>query len=249
MGRIIYIPSVYKEEIFLNEDALDYLKKNKVKAVSLFASVQFLSLDRIKKQLEENKIKILNSSPQILGCNLYLSEIKSKEIKTSDLILYIGDGMFHPKTILLSQLGTKFKDVLCFNPKTNNFSITRFKDVEKIILILKTNLLKFIYSKKIGVLISLKPGQRSFEQAINFKKENEKKGKKVYLFVDNSFNFDLLENFNFIDFWVNSACPRIGLDDAGNIKNPIINIQDAKNPEKSLERINKTLELNGKSTN
>ena len=53
-----------------------------------------------------------------------------------------------------------------------------------------------------------------------------KKDKEYHIFIGDSFDLSDMENFNFIDAWVNSACPRIGTDDIVNIHKPLININD-----------------------
>jgi len=65
----------------------------------------------------------------------------------------------------------------------------------------------------------------------------EKQGKKAYIFIDNNLDLRHLENYPFIDSWVNTACPRIGTDDIVNIKQPLINIKEAGNPVKALEEL------------
>ena len=37
----------------------------------------------------------------------------------------------------------------------------------------------------------------------------EKNNKEAYLFLSDEINFSQLENFNFIQSWINTACPRI----------------------------------------
>ena len=40
----------------------------------------------------------------------------------------------------------------------------------------------------------------------------EEKGKKCYIFVFDTLDAREMENFPFIDFWINTACPRIADD-------------------------------------
>ena len=39
-------------------------------------------------------------------------------------------------------------------------------------------------------------------------------------------DFNDLENFNFIEMWVNTACPRIGYDDMLAQEKPIVDLSD-----------------------
>ena len=248
MVKIIYLASKYDKKILLSESVLNSFKKEGVKRIGLFASVQFIELEDVKKQLEEAGIEIVNEENQILGCDFYFLN-KSLFFEDCDSILYIGDGLFHPKVLLWSQLGYKMKKVLCFNPKTGTIIEKGFEDIKKDILKLKSNLMKFIGSKSIGIFVSIKKGQINLENSLKLKNKLEKEGKKVYVFIDSFFNFDLIENFNFIDFWINSACPRIGFDDMKNLSKPLINLFEADNYLEILEKLNKTLELNEKPIN
>jgi diphthamide biosynthesis enzyme Dph1/Dph2-like protein len=107
--------------------------------------------------------------------------------------------------------------------------IVSTKDLFKVKQKLKGKLLKYLNAKNIGVLISTKPGQFYLNLAKKLKKEN------IYFFVDNTFDFKHLEDYNFIDAWVNTACPRIGQDD----ELPVINIKEALDPDKYLEILGK----------
>jgi len=100
----------------------------------------------------------------------------------------------------------------------------------------KANLMKFLNAKTIGVLISTKPGQSYLNLALKLKKQSDK---HIILFVDDTFNYNHMENFPFVDVWVNTACPRIGFDDVTSMPRPLINITDAFDPGKALARIEK----------
>ena len=58
--------------------------------------------------------------------------------------------------------------------------------------------------------------------------------KKVYYFAENTLDYTHMEDFNFIQVWVNSACPRVGFDDIVNMPVSMINITDALNAEEIL---------------
>ncbi|MBI2056774.1 diphthamide synthesis protein, partial [Candidatus Pacearchaeota archaeon] len=165
---------------------------------------------------------------------------KDQIIKNSDLILYVGDGLFHPKALLLSQIKEKkesFKPVIIFDPISNKINEINKKDIDKQIQKKKRNLKMFINSKTIGILVTIKPGQQYFNSAKNLKEKLKENGKKSYIFIDNNINLSQLENYPFIHCWVNTACPRIGTDDIVNVEQPIINLKEAFNPIKALEEL------------
>jgi len=73
-------------------------------------------------------------------------------------------------------------------------------------------------------LITTKPGQNNLKKALELKSNDKYKDKNFYFFLDDTVNFAELENFNFIDCWINTACPRIAFDDSIKMIKPILNI-------------------------
>ena len=69
------------------------------------------------------------------------------------------------------------------------------------------------------------------------KEHLEKQGKKAYIFIDDTLKLNDLENYPFINAWVNTACPRIGTDDIMATNKPLINLREAGNPVKELEEL------------
>ncbi len=205
------------------------------KKIGVLTTVQYIScLEDIKKQLKGKKVffgkgKHSFYTGQMLGCD-YIA-INSIE-KNVDAYLYIGDGLFHPKLILLE---TK-KPVFVFNPKTRSFFRLEEKEVAHIRKKIKAAWMKYNASKNIGILVSTKPGQSNIKKALDLKKKLLKEGKNVYIFLDNTYDFSSLENFPFIDVFVNTMCYRIGFDDSIRVFRPIIDIDFIENPKK-LEKI------------
>jgi len=81
---------------------------------------------------------------------------------------------------------------------------------------------KFLMSKKIGVLITTKPGQSYYKYSKQLKKKYT--GKEFYFIAFDTINFESLEDFPFIECWVNTACPRIGWDDTKRASKPIVDL-------------------------
>lgn len=231
MVKFLFIEAAYNGEVKLTDEVLGLLKDKR--SVALFSSVQFVkSLESVKKQLAEKSINALTTKAkrtavegQLLGCDCAVDSFEDKEIFDKvDAVLYIGDGMFHPKALLLCQQDlTRQKDVIVFDPITNSAKTLTRKDIEKQKNKYQANLLSYLSAKKIGILVSTKTGQQYLNIALELKK---KKDKEYFIFIGDNFDLSELENFNFIDVWVNSACPRIGTDDLVNIHKPLININD-----------------------
>jgi len=217
--KVEFIESRYTKKIILPEKVIEKLPNK----LSLFTTVQFIdSLDGIKKQLEKNKINVklykikhTQYKGQLLGCNI--EDFDSKNF------LYIGDGQFHPKALLLKNPKAK---VFVYNPLNKKFSIINEKEIIPWLRKKKGALIKFLSSTEIGVLVSTKSGQNNLETGLRLKDKFPEKN--LYFFIFNTLNFDELENFPFIEVFINTACPRIAYDDSIRTRKAIINLEDLK---------------------
>ncbi len=231
MVKTLFLEAPFVGKVILSSDTLNYIKKSNHKTIALFASVQFCQqLDSIKEQLKKLKIKVVTSkakrcseAAQLLGCDCSTDSLNlSGDV---DAFLYVGDGKFHPLALVYGQNGNNaFKEIICYDPKNNQFTILTKKDVEPNLKRYKGALAKFYSAVNIGVIISLKPGQEYYKKSLELEKKYP--DKQFYYFVDNEVSFNQLENFNFIDVWVNTACPRIALDDAERFRKGVVNLKD-----------------------
>ena len=112
------------------------------------------------------------------------------------------------------------KPVFWFNPLTKEWGEFGRKEFEEVKLKKKVALMKLGSARKVGVIVSTKEGQNHLQgEVVNLKKKLESEGKEVYLFLCNEVKD--LENFPFIEAWINTACPRIADDVSG-----MINLRD-----------------------
>ncbi|MGV8161734.1 MAG: diphthamide synthesis protein [Candidatus Nanoarchaeia archaeon] len=221
--KVVHIEARLKGPVVLPEEVIKKLPEK----IIVFTTIQLMSnLSVILKQLEESgkkpfvvKTNHTRHQGQILGCNV--EHFSSYTEKDFDAFLYVGDGLFHPKALAWKNEGKK---VYAFDPFAQKFSEIIGEDIEQIKKTHKAALSKFIMSSKIGVLITTKPGQYFMKKAQKLKEQYP--DKDFFLFVDNTYNFSSLEDFPFVDVWVNTACPRIGFDDSIRLSKPIINIDD-----------------------
>jgi 2-(3-amino-3-carboxypropyl)histidine synthase len=240
MVRLLLIDAKWEKPIKLTKKLKAYLIKTKPKSIDLFASVQFSDLDHFIKELNKLNIKVnltkakrTNKPLQILGCDCYPDSFKHE--LNSEMILYIGDGMFHPKALILATN----KIITIFDPISDQIKTVSKKDIQNELTTKKRNLKKYLNSENIGILVSIKPGQQYLNAAINLKQELEKENKKPYIFIDDTLNPNNYENYPFIECWVNTACPRIGADDITNFPQAMVNLRDAQNPERAFVELEK----------
>ena len=207
--KTVFINAKYTGKVELNKIELDKLPKR----IGIVTTAQFL--DNIKDMIGylknngkeiyigKNKQKF---NGQILGCDVSAAEKIKEKV---DAFLYIGSGNFHPLGVALKTN----KDVFIFNPATSIFSKLDNNEIENYKKMKKAKYVKFLHSDNIGILVSTKPGQCSYNKAVEIKKNLESKGKKAFIFAFDTLNANEMENFPFIDFWVNTACPRIADDE------------------------------------
>ncbi len=240
---ILFLEAPYSGTVELCPATLAYLKKKQYKRVALYASIQFCNnLERVKQQLEKAKITVITSRPdrahlasQLLGCDNYHSslQLSEKELQEIDAYLYVGDGKFHPLALVYTQKDSKaMKEIICDDPLRKEMIILGLNEITRTLRRYRGTLLKFLSAKNIGVIITVKPGQEHLRPS--FFLEKRFPDKKFYYFIDDIISFSQLENFPFIDVWVNTACPRIGFDDQEQFRKGVINLNEALQAEEIL---------------
>jgi len=206
--KAVFIPTQYTGKVDFNKIKLDELPKK----LGILTTAQFKSKTKeIIQYLEDNNKETFidkgkqRHEGQLLGCDQTAAlQIQDKV----DAYLYIGSGDFHPLGVAMN---TK-KDVYLFNPVTSVFSIFNKENIEKYNKNKKVNYMKFLTAENIGILVTIKPGQYSYKRAKEIKKKLEEKGKNAFIFVFDTLDATEMQNFPFIDFWINTACPRIADD-------------------------------------
>jgi len=206
--KTVFLQTRYTGKVNLDKIELDKLPKK----LGLVTTTQFLGkVEEIKDYLEENVKEVFidegkqRNEGQLLGCDVGAATKLQDKV---DAFLYIGSGEFHPLGVALN---TK-KEVFTFNPVTGTFSKLNEKEIEKYKKSKKARYVKFLHANNIGVMVTIKPGQYSYSKAKEIKKKLEEKGKKCFIFVFDVLDANEMENFPFVDFWVNTACPRIADD-------------------------------------
>ncbi len=222
--KIMMVEGRYKGKINLSNLDATALPKN----IGLVTTVQFLDfVDELKEYLESNeKIIFIDKMKQkyegqLLGCDIGAA---GKIKDNVDAFLYVGTGISHPLGIAL----VIEKDVFCYDPISALFSKIDWAQVERYNRKRKAAYMKFLEATEIGMLVSLKPGQNNFRKAVELKKQL--KDKNCYIFAFDTLDFNQVENFPFIQCWVNTACNRI-LDDYEKFPKPLIDLSDIEKME------------------
>ena len=221
--KLHFVEAHANVNIKLPKKLLEQLPKN----ITIATDVQFINnLSSIKKQLAAagKKATLLKGAhakhlSQILGC----SHLKLDYPKFTTAFLYVGDGLFHPKALLLGSS----KAVYTYNPFSKEVSKLPHSEVAKIKNHEKLALTKFLHADKVAVLITVKPGQLNVQAHLKQVYSLEKRfpDKKFYYFAFDTLDFNQLENFPFVDVFVNTACTRL-MDDYDKFPKPVVNISE-----------------------
>jgi 2-(3-amino-3-carboxypropyl)histidine synthase len=214
-----------KEISVLSAKLAGMLKKKKFSKMALCSTIQFKKHRQLlQKALAAKGLQAFEGkgrnveTGQVLGCNY--SSAKAIEAK-SDAIVFVGDGLFHP-------IGLGFasaKPVFVFDPlQKEAFALEQQKDLflrKRIAMVEKAR-----QAKNIAIWVSTKKGQQRAKLALALKEKLEKSGKKAMVIASDLLNPEYILGMEF-DAIVNTACPRIALDDSSQYKIPIINPTEA----------------------
>ena len=159
--------------------------------ISLAYSIQY---KKLAEQFKEKLGKRVKGFKQVLGCT---------KLKSKYPILLVGSGKFHA-----IQLALQGNEVYILEEKISKLDE---KEIEEIKAKRKTALMNFLSASKIGILVSIKPGQENLKQALKIKNELEKKRKEASVFLADNIPIEELENYN-IQSWLNTSCPALTFD-------------------------------------
>ena len=222
--KIMMVEGRYRGEIDLSKIDASIMPKT----LGLFTTVQFIGyMDEIIQFLEQKGKEVLTDKMrqkyegQLLGCDA----TGAKKINDAvDAFLYVGTGKFHPMAIALEI----DKQVFCYDPINCVMSMIDGAEIERYNKKRRVAYMKFLEADEVGILVSLKPGQNNFRKAVELK--GRFKDKNCYIFAFDTLDFNQIENFPFVQCWVNTACSRI-LDDYEKFPKPLVDISDINQPE------------------
>ncbi len=200
--KLMFVPASVNEEIKL-ENGIDLLPEN----IGVITTTQYAeAIEPIIKKLENAGKKVFTSKgkqplkAQILGCDASAAFGIADNV---DAFLYIGTGEFHPLRVYME---TK-KKVFVLDPYKGVISELDYGKANNIEKQKKVALHKFLMADNVGVIVTLKPGQFNLKQAMELKEMY--KDKNFYIFISDTIDYRQMDNFNFVQAWINTACPRI----------------------------------------
>jgi 2-(3-amino-3-carboxypropyl)histidine synthase len=154
-----------------------------------------------------------------MGCDYSNATAVAKEV---DAFLFVGGGRFHALGVGLATS----KPTIAADPyEQQAFSVD--VEVKRIVKQRWASVNEAEKARSFGVLIGLKSGQKRIDEALKVKEKLEKKGKKVTLLTVHEVTPEALMQFPSLEAFVNTACPRIALDDASRLRHPVLTINEA----------------------
>lgn len=161
----------------------------------------------------------LNYAGQVTGCDYSNARFIAKAI---DAFLFVGGGRFHAIGVALA---TSKPTVVADPYETRAYRMDL--DVERMSKQRWACLQEAAKAERFGILVGLKSGQNRFEKALQIKRKLHRVGKKPTLLAIREVTPESLMQYPAIEAYVNTACPRISLDDASKFQKPVLTVNEA----------------------
>ncbi len=223
--NVEYVPYEMTAKTEILRDTLPLLKD--YRKIGIVTTIQHVhQLDSIRKFYEAEGKTVVIGKPygfakergQILGCDIGSAATIDREV---DAFVYFGGGIFHPLGAVLATT----KPFVVAEPYTNRVErmdgyreTTRKQSRGKI--------LGSLQAKRFAIMVSTKNGQHNMALGRLLKEKIERAGYSAGMIVANSFDFESLDNMLEFDAFVNTACPRIAVDDPKRIRKPLLSANE-----------------------
>ena len=223
--NVEYVPYAIDADLGILDRSIEPLKP--YKRIGLVTTIQHIhQLERVADFLRQNGKEVVIGKPygfakkpgQILGCDAGSSASIDRSV---DAFVYFGGGMFHPLGALLMTT----KPFLLVEPFQGTVEfIDRYREVYR--KRSRGKILASTQAKNIGILVTTKNGQNNLAMARILKAKAEQAGLNAAILVSNTFDFDSINNMLEFDAFVNTACPRIAIDDTDRLRKPLLSANE-----------------------
>jgi 2-(3-amino-3-carboxypropyl)histidine synthase len=231
MIQHVDVPTVYFEaraKTCIKEaltEVLTYLES--WSRIGLVTTVQHVhQLDEAKSLLEAagKTVFVGNADPvkypgQVIGCDFGNAQSVSDDVEA---YVFVGGGRFHAMGVALAT----GKPTVIADPYENR--AYPIQDLVRLVIKQRwANIYEAKKAKSFGVLISLKSGQMKMSAAVKMKEKLEQHGLKATLLTLREVTSRALIQFPSLDAFVNTACPRLSLDDTQSFSKPLLSLNEA----------------------
>ncbi len=155
---------------------------------------------------------------QVIGCDYSNAKSISEEVEA---FLFVGGGRFHAMGVAIATL----KPTVIADPYEKKAYLIH-DEVKKMLKQRWASISNARKAQRFGVLIGLKTGQKKIKKSLKIKERMQKSGRKVTLFALREITPEALLQFPSIEAFVNTACPRLSLDDTQRFHKPILTFNE-----------------------
>ncbi len=225
--NVEYVPYLIDAPLDVLPESLRQLEG--MRKICLLTTVQHLhQLDAIRRFYEESGREVVLNRPngfakangQILGCDDGNVMVIDRSV---DAFVYFGGGIFHPLGALL-QTTKPFLAVDPFQRRVWRMDEMRETYRKRS----RGKILSSLKSRNFGILVSTKNGQYNMNLARILKKRIESAGITAAILISNTLDFESINNMLEFDAFVNTACPRIAIDDTDRLRKPLLSANELR---------------------
>lgn len=200
--------------------ALEDVARGGARTVAVLATVQHVHwLPKLKELAAERGLSPVTGSLAgveglVVGCDY-------SSLRRADAVLVVAGGLFHA----LGAAVASGAPTWAVDPYTRTY--TRV-NTEPLLSRRLYALSKAVDARSFAVVVSTKPGQQRLSLALRIRKTLEGGGRKAAVVVFNELTREALENLPRYEAYVNTACPRLAIDDAEMFPAPVLNPGELK---------------------
>ena len=225
--NVEYVPYPIDADLSILERSLAPLKP--FGRIGLMTTIQHIhQLDSVADFFRKNGKEVVIGKPygfakksgQILGCDAGSAASIDRNVEA---LVYFGGGMFHPLGALLMTT----KPFLLIEPFQGSVEfIDKYR--ETYAKRSRGKIMASVDARNIGILVTTKNGQNNMPMAriLKSKVENAGLGLRAAILVSNTFDFNSINNMLEFDAFVNTACPRIAIDDTDRLRKPLLSANE-----------------------
>jgi len=174
---------------------------------------------KIGKTIAIGDAGLVKYAGQVIGCDFSNAKSVSKE---AEAFLFVGGGRFHAIGVALATA----KPTIVADPYEKR-AYPIHDEVQRILKQRWASISEAKGAESFGVLIGLKSGQKRIKEALKIKEKLQKSGRKATLLALREITSNALMQFPNIEAFVNTACPRLSLDDTPSFLKPILSLNEA----------------------
>jgi 2-(3-amino-3-carboxypropyl)histidine synthase len=171
------------------------------------------------KRVVIGKAGRLSHAGQVMGCDFGNAQAIAEDV---DAFVCVCGGRFHAVGVALA---TSKPTVVGDPYEGRAYSVDM--DADRVRKQRWVSIQEAARGQRFGILIGLKSGQKRLERALQISRKLRLETKKPTLLAIREVTPESLLQYPSIDAYVNTACPRISLDDSTRFKKPVLTVNEA----------------------